>query len=67
MTGQAFFDANILIYADDASAPEKQERAISLIVEHQRRDSPVVSLQVLQRVLLRCHTEAGSRGGNRAT
>jgi len=48
MTGQAFFDANILIYADDASAPEKQERAISLIVEHQRRDSPVVSLQVLQ-------------------
>jgi predicted nucleic acid-binding protein len=48
MTGLAFFDANILIYADDVSAPGKRERAISLIVEHQRQNSCVVSLQVLQ-------------------
>jgi predicted nucleic acid-binding protein len=29
MNGLAFFDTNILIYADDASARAKQERAIS--------------------------------------
>jgi predicted nucleic acid-binding protein len=48
MSDLAFFDTNILIYADDASAPEKRERAISLIGEHQRRNSLVISLQVLQ-------------------
>ena len=48
MTGLAFFDTNILIYADDASAPAKQGRAISLIGEHRRDNSLVVSLQVLQ-------------------
>ena len=48
MKGLAFFDTNVLIYADDAATPAKQRRAISLIVEHQRDHSLVVSLQVLQ-------------------
>jgi predicted nucleic acid-binding protein len=48
MSDLAFFDTNILIYADDASAPEKRERAISLVADHQRRNSLVISLQVLQ-------------------
>jgi predicted nucleic acid-binding protein len=48
MSGLAFFDTNVLIYADDASAPQKQERAISLIAQHQRQNSSVLSLQVLQ-------------------
>ena len=48
MRGLAFFDTNVLIYADDAAAPAKQARAISLITEHQRENSLVVSLQVLQ-------------------
>jgi predicted nucleic acid-binding protein len=48
MSGLAFFDTNVLIYADDASAPRKQERAISLIAQHQRQNSAVLSLQVLQ-------------------
>jgi predicted nucleic acid-binding protein len=48
MTGLAFFDTNVLVYADDSAAPAKQARAISLIVEHQRENSLVVSLQVLQ-------------------
>jgi predicted nucleic acid-binding protein len=30
MNGLAFFDTSVLIYADDASAPRKQSRAISL-------------------------------------
>ena len=48
MTGLAFLDTNIFVYADDASAPRKQARAIQLISEHQRRGSAVVSLQVMQ-------------------
>jgi predicted nucleic acid-binding protein len=48
MNGLAFFDTNVLIYADDASAPRTQERAISLVAEHQRQNSSVLSLQVLQ-------------------
>jgi predicted nucleic acid-binding protein len=48
MKGLAFFDTSVLIYADDAAAPARQARAISLIGEHQRENSLVVSLQVLQ-------------------
>ena len=48
MTGLAFFDTNVLVYADDSSSPEKQERAITLFAEHLRRRTAVVSLQVLQ-------------------
>jgi len=48
MNGLAFFDTNILIYADDASAPQKQLRALQLITEHQRNRMAVISLQVMQ-------------------
>ena len=48
MNGLAFFDTNVLVYADDASSPEKQDRAIALFAEHLRLGTAVVSLQVLQ-------------------
>jgi len=48
MNGLAFFDTNVLVYADDASSPEKQDRAIALLADHLRRGTAVVSLQVLQ-------------------
>jgi predicted nucleic acid-binding protein len=48
MTGPAFFDTNILLYADDARSPEKQTRAISLFSDHQRRGMAIISLQVMQ-------------------
>src|SRR6266849_2377827 len=48
MKGLAFFDTNILVYADDASSPKKQARAIALIAEHHRQNSSVISLQVMQ-------------------
>lgn len=48
MNRPVFFDTNIFIYADDASAPAKQERAIQLITDHQRSGLLVVSIQVLQ-------------------
>lgn len=48
MNGLVFFDTNVLVYADDGSSPEKQNRAIALLAEHLRRGTAVVSLQVLQ-------------------
>jgi len=48
MIGPAFFDTNILIYADYVSSPKKQSLAIDLITDYQRRGRSVVSLQVMQ-------------------
>jgi predicted nucleic acid-binding protein len=48
MIRPAFFDTNIFVYADDASAPAKQERAVGLITDYQRVGLLVISLQVLQ-------------------
>lgn len=43
-----FFDTNIFVYADDESAPAKQDRAIQLIANARRWGTLVVSLQVMQ-------------------
>src|SRR5262245_29357683 len=48
MSRLAFFDTNILVYADDTSSGEKQKMAIALLTEHMRIGAAVVSLQVLQ-------------------
>jgi predicted nucleic acid-binding protein len=48
MTARSFFDTNVIIYADDGSAPTKQRRALELLAEHRRAGTGVVSLQVLQ-------------------
>ena len=48
MSELAFFDTNVLVYADDTSAPGKQSRAIALFAEHLRSGTAVLSLQVLQ-------------------
>jgi len=48
MNRLAFFDTNIFLYADDASAPAKQARAIELITGYRRSGLLVVSIQVLQ-------------------
>lgn len=44
----AFFDTNVLIYADDSSQAEKQNRADGLFTDHLRHGMAAVSLQVLQ-------------------
>jgi predicted nucleic acid-binding protein len=48
MRGLAFFDTNILVYADDRDSPEKQRRARRLIKDHNETNSLVISLQVIQ-------------------
>ncbi len=48
MSVRSFFDTNVLVYADDKSAPAKQKRAVELVAEHRRSGTGVLSLQVLQ-------------------
>jgi predicted nucleic acid-binding protein len=48
MSVRSFFDTNVLVYADDKSAPAKQRRSVELVAEHRRSKSGVVSYQVLQ-------------------
>jgi predicted nucleic acid-binding protein len=48
MPARSFFDTNVLLYADDKSAPTKQGRALALVAEHRRTGTGVVSMQVLQ-------------------
>lgn len=42
-----FFDSNILVYAEDSADAVKQQKAISLILEHGRQRTGVLSVQVL--------------------
>jgi predicted nucleic acid-binding protein len=48
MKVRTFFDANVLVYTDDAGAPKKQSRALDLIEEHRAAGTGVISTQVLQ-------------------
>ncbi len=57
--GRVFFDSNVLIYTDDASAPRKQETAIELIERHQEQSSGVVSMQVLQEYFVNATRKLG--------
>lgn len=48
MNERSFLDTNILIYTDDFDAPQKQQRALDLIEHARRKNSGVLSTQVLQ-------------------
>jgi len=48
MNARSFFDTNVLLYADDKSAPAKQRRSRALVAEHRQSGTGVISLQVLQ-------------------
>ena len=48
MSARSFFDTNVLLYADDESAPTKQRCSRDLVAEHRRSGTGVISLQVLQ-------------------
>ncbi len=47
MSVRSFFDANVLVYTDDADAPAKQARSLDLVAEARRERSGVVSTQAL--------------------
>jgi predicted nucleic acid-binding protein len=48
MSARSFFDSNILVYTDDAGAPEKQALALDLLERGRIERSGVISTQVLQ-------------------
>ncbi len=45
---RSLFDTNLLVYADAADEPVKQQRAIQLIKTHRAAGTAVLSTQVLQ-------------------
>jgi predicted nucleic acid-binding protein len=45
---RVFLDSNFLIYTDDRRSPTKQDIANELVKLHLRRQSAVISIQVLQ-------------------
>lgn len=46
--GRFFLDANVLVYAADASVPDRQERARAIVTEACRSGNGCISTQVLQ-------------------
>lgn len=48
MSARSFLDANILVYTDDARAPEKQATALDLVERCRAGRVGVVSTQILQ-------------------
>ena len=47
MTGSAFFDTNVFVYAEDHGEPEKRAIALRLLADHIVSDDIVLSAQVL--------------------
>jgi predicted nucleic acid-binding protein len=47
MTGSAFFDTNVLVYAEDQDEPDKRAIALKLLAEHIAADDIILSAQVL--------------------
>ena len=48
MPGRVFLDTNILVYAQDASAPDKQRTSREIIAELAASGDGVISTQVIQ-------------------
>ena len=59
MSDKCFVDTNILMYAHDATAGAKHERARDLVEELWRTRSGVVSTQVLQELCVNLRRKAG--------
>ena len=59
MSDRFFVDTNILMYAHDRSAGEKNERAKALVEELWRDRTGVVSTQVLQELAVNLRRKAG--------
>ncbi len=58
MSGRAFVDTNILMYAHDTAAGAKHERARTLVERLWRERSGVVSTQVLQELAVNLRRKA---------
>ena len=54
-----FIDTNILVYADDAFDPRKQQLALDLLVHLRTRQEAVLSTQVLQEYFVTATRQLG--------
>ncbi len=52
MTARAFLDTNILVYAFDATEPQRQAPAASLVTRLLHSDQAVISVQVLKELFV---------------
>ena len=48
MPGRVFLDANVLVYAQDGRAPDKQRRSREIIEQRAKNADGVISTQVMQ-------------------
>jgi predicted nucleic acid-binding protein len=67
MSAKYFVDTNILMYAHDASAGAKHERAKALVEALWRSRAGVVSIQVLQELVVNLRRKAARPLDTRAT
>ena len=67
MSDKYFVDTNILMYAHDAAAGAKHERARALVEELWRNRSGVVSTQILQELVVNLRRKAGQPLSAKAT
>lgn len=67
MSDRYFVDTNILIYAHDADAGAKHERARTLVQELWRTRSGVVSTQILQELVVNLRRKTRQPPGAKAT
>jgi predicted nucleic acid-binding protein len=56
---RSFIDTNVLVYADDAFDPRKQQLAIDLLVDLRARQEAVLSTQVLQEYFITATRKLG--------
>ena len=56
---RSFIDTNILVYADDAFDPRKQQIALNLVVDLRTRQEAVLSTQVLQELFVTATRKLG--------
>jgi predicted nucleic acid-binding protein len=55
----SFIDTNLVVYANDAADPRKQELAIDLIQSHMRSGTGVISTQVMQEYAVNAFQKLG--------
>jgi predicted nucleic acid-binding protein len=56
---RSFIDTNILVYAEDAFDPRKQQLALDLVVDLRTRQEAVLSTQVLQEYFITATRKLG--------
>jgi predicted nucleic acid-binding protein len=60
---RTFLDTNILLYCDDRADTRKQQLALTLVLQHRKQRTGVVSIQVLQEYFVNAKRKLGLDSG----